>query len=223
MTEHAATRQQNEESKARKADGEFFATPAWVTDAILPFVQFQAQGSTDIVVCDPCVGEGAILERVREWGAGWHAPPSLSGIELHEGRALTAGQKRDIAVRCADALVVDWGKPSLVIMNPPFSLTQAFAEKALREVRPGGTVAMLARLAFLESAERYDFHRAHPSDAYVFASRPGFLSSSGDTDMSAYAWFAFGPGRGNRWYPLAPTPEALAKARKRIAKKAGGA
>lgn len=214
-------RQQNEESAARKADLEFFATPDWVTDAILPSVFFQAEGSADMDVLDPCAGEGAILARVQHKGKDWHKPPIARGFELDPGRAAKAGARFPIV--CADALAVDWGKPTCVVMNPPFSLTLAFAEKALREVRKGGSVAMLARLAFLESAERYDFHQAHPSDAYVFASRPGFLSSSGKTDMSAYAWFSWGPGRGNRWFPLSPSPAALEKARAKIAKKAGGA
>lgn len=214
-------RQKNEESAARKQDNEFFATPAWVTDSILPFLYFPAKCEADWHVCDPCVGEGAILDRVQAHSEGWHkqADKPISGIEIDSGRAATAAQNPRYTIRAGDALALDWGKPSLAIFNPPFSLTEDFARKALQEVRAGGTVAMLARLAFLESAERYDFHVAHPSDIYPLSKRPGFLSSSGATDMQAYAWFVFGPDRGNRWFPLAPPPEALAKARAKNAKK----
>lgn len=214
----------NEESKARKADNEFFATPAWVTDAILPHLLPALEAicarNGYATVCDPCVGEGAILDRLAAATESWDLhKPLLQGIEIHEGRAEKARQR--YTVETADALAVPWPKADLHIFNPPFSLAQAFAEKAIASLQPGGTVAMLARLAFLESAERYDFHQAHPSDAYVFASRPGFLSSSGATDMSAYGFFLFGEKHGGRWFPLAPSPAALEKARKRAAKKGG--
>lgn len=47
---------------------------------------------------------------------------------------------------------------------------------------------------------RADFHRRHPSDVFVLPRRPSF--TGGGTDATEYAWFVWGPGRGNRWYVL---------------------
>ena len=68
-----------------------------------------------------------------------------------------------------DALDPDrsWGKPELVVMNPPFKLAMAFVQRALVEVLPrglgrAGTVAALLRLNWLASLGRAAFHRRHP-------------------------------------------------------------
>ena len=227
----APVRERNEESAARKTDGEFFATPAWVTDAILPHLLWRVSSPFPpdafslnrgyVTILDPCVGDGAILDRVAEAIKPWpQCKPLFYGIEVHEGRAENA--RGHYRVETADALLVKWPRADLCIFNPPFSLAQQFVEKALASVTQGGTVAMLARLAFLESVERYDFHSKHPMDVYVLPRRPGFLSGSGKTDMAAYAWFVAGPGRGNRWFLLEPPADALEKARAKREKKGGG-
>lgn len=212
----------NEESKARKADNEFFPTPGWVVDAILPHLDLTTRDGSPCRVLDPCIGEGAILDRVlaRTWD--FQQPYAYMGIEIDPVRAQVAWQRFPGTV-VADALTIDWPAHDVAIFNPPFSLAEDFARKALEARPPQGTVAMIARLAFLESVERYDFHREYPMDVHVLPKRPGFLSGSGKTDMSAYAWFVAGPGRGNRWFVLEPPAEALAKARAKRAKIGGGA
>lgn len=207
--------ERNKESAERSADHEFFPTPAWVADAVLPHILpgcigLDAQGP--LRVLDPAVGEGHLLERVRgAIEATQDRTPVLSGLEISPERAATA-LKKGIAVSCRDALDPEpWPQADLVILNPPFSAALAFAQRAVENRRGYQTVAMLARLAFLEAQERTAFHQTHPADVFVFSKRPGFLTQSGKTDMSAYAWFVWGPGRGGRWWVLPHAPQPSKK------------
>lgn len=159
---------------------DFYATPIWVTKAILPYLP------TDGAVLDPCCGEGAILDAVQ------HRRPTF-GIELDATRTMTA---RTIhAVQHADALTVPWPDAPAVIMNPPFSLAEKFVRKGIEHVFAGvpsrdadlpllgraakkkdRVCAVLLRLAFLESASRIPLHRAYPADVYSLAYRPSFAA-----------------------------------------------
>ncbi len=174
---------------------DFYATPPWVTRAILPHLPRVS------VVLDPCCGEGAILDVFAERGAGGGVV-DLRGIELDATRALAA--RSGASVVCADALAMRWRPAQLVVMNPPFSLASEFVAKALTD-GCGVTVAAFLRLAFMESQGRADFHRKHPSDVYVLSQRPSF-TPDGKTDQWAYGWFVWGPGRGGRWSILDCAP-----------------
>ena len=90
----------------------------------------------------------------------------------------------------------------MIITNPPFYLAEQFVRKSLSCATH---VAMLLRLAFLETRKREALHEEFPSDVYVLSRRPSFMSN-GATDSCAYAWFVWGPGRGNRWEIL-KTPQ----------------
>lgn len=178
---------------------DFYATPAWVTDCILPHLP------TAGAIVEPSCGDGAILDRLcaalpRKTGG------LVVGVELNPERASQA------RARCARRAVVieadylEWAKRptvediGLVIGNPPFAYALEFVEASIALAAPTrGTVAMLLRLAFLESQERASFHRAHPADLYPLASRPSF-TPDGKTDSAAYAWLVWGPGRGGRWF-----------------------
>lgn len=176
---------------AARRPGDFYATPAWVTRAILPHLPAFA------TVLDPCAGEGAIL---REVGGGF-------GIERDFERVHRC-HAQDIPCTHGDALASEavWGRFSVCVMNPPFSQAEAFVRRALAEAAPQrATVAALLRLAFLEGIARAPLHREHPADVYVLPRRPSF--TGGGTDATAYAWFVWGPGRGGRWSILDVTKE----------------
>jgi hypothetical protein len=193
---------------------DFFATPAWCVEAILPYLSGYS-------AMDPCAGTGAIMQVLRASGT-----KSVRGIELNARRAMEA--------RCVhgDALAMCWGSPGRIVMNPPFALAMEFVTKALREVQTDGEVAVLLRLCWLASQDRASFHRDRPSDIYVLPSRPEFVmscscgmkpkcrwsemraigsprpkacggcsgkASVSTSDAADYAWFVWGPGRGNRW------------------------
>lgn len=173
----------------RKNTLDYYATPEWVTRLILPKLDWHAVES----VLDPCAGDGAILRAVLD---GARRINELRGIEIDPDRAAAAGAE------CRDAMTTPWGRPDLVIMNPPFNLAQSFCERAFSEISPGGEVAALMRLAMLESRSRAGFWAAHPADVYVLGKRPSF--TGGGSDSAAYGWFVWGPGRGNRWWRLDP-------------------
>jgi hypothetical protein len=84
-------------------------------------------------------------------------------------------------------------KYDVVFGNPPYSLAQAFIEKALYNVNEGGYVYFLLRLSFLEGIERgkgfFPFYP--PKRVYVSSRRPSFFSTNGrhTTDTLAYAMF----------------------------------
>lgn len=122
----------------------------------------------------------------------------------------------------------DIGGPDLVIANPPFSLAEAFVRRAV-EVADEGIVAMLVRVALLESKERAPFWRDHtPLWQRVLVERPSFTVPDyvdlpqqpdlfgdvhdatpppGGTDPTAYAWFVWAGA--NAGYPkLDPVVEA---------------
>lgn len=170
---------------------DLYETPEWVTRAI---VHELPPACTPVL--DPCAGRGAILKVLR--ARGYH----VHGIEIERGCAI---ETQALGIGCAigDALVNDWVSPPLVVMNPPFNRAEEFVWRALYQRARGGSVFALLRLGFLESQARREFHEEHPSDVYVLAKRPSFVN--GRTDASAYAWFAWGPGRGGRWQIL-PTP-----------------
>ena len=221
-----------------EATKDFYETPAWAVDAVLPYLPNLWRAS----VLDPCAGRGAILDALAAQGFAGH------GIELDAGRAALAAESR--AVTCADALAMApgaWGA-SRVVMNPPFARAEEFVRRAIMETRHhawshGGpsTVAALLRLAFLEGQGRAGLHREFPSDVVVLSERPAFVASLScgekekckwaiqlpikaprpascggcggkikvhTTDSAAYAWFLWGEGRGGRWSVAERGPHA---------------
>lgn len=177
------------ESERRPLDA--YMTPAWAIDAMLPHLPLGGR------ILEPACGEGEIMRRLVASGV---KGPAISGIEIDQERADKARDCFD--VEQADALdpLCWWGSPDLIITNPPFRHAIEFATKALAQVRPGGTVALLLRVGFLETHKRRPFHLAHPADLYIFPRRPSFFGSG--SDGAVYAWFTWGPGRGGRYFVL---------------------
>lgn len=189
-------------TKPRVPREDFFESPPWVVGAIYPHLPATS------AVLDPCAGRGAILAEIGRLHAGFSpcANLALLGLESNADRAkeavsgYVASSLANVHVVPGDALSLSWERPSLVVMNPPFSQAETFVRKALSEVARGGSVFALLRLGFLASAKRRSFHRQHPCDVYVLSKRPSF--TGGGTDASDYAWFCWGPSRGGRWFSL---------------------
>ena len=173
---------------AQRHPDDFYRSPAWAVEALIPELRFET--ATPRTLLDPCAGDGAILDVLGSRSLTY-------GIELDRERATACqGTRRTCVV--ADALRLgSWahplrgGRPDRIVMNPPFSLAMEFVERALREVAPGGIVVALLRLAWLASAKRAAFHRAHPSRVLVLPRRPSF-TDNGKTDSADYGWFLFG-------------------------------
>ena len=154
-------------------EADFYPTPAWATQAILR--RLRPTGPV-FRILDPCAGDGAMLRAAAEMWPG--IPMSLRGLEIHDGRAQIAIARGDCTIETRDALdQTPWPDHDLSLSNPPFKLAEVFVRRAIMErgFNPQKRAAVLLRLAFLESAERVELHRAHPADVYVFANRPCFI------------------------------------------------
>lgn len=167
---------------------EFYPTPSETTKAILRRVVAPVALRTErLRVLDPCCGEGAILDAVRDT----FDCVSCTGIELDEARAAKAGATH------ANALEAEWPASDAIVVNPPFSLAMPFVVRAIED-DTAAVRCFLLRLAFLEGQCRAAFHKQYPSDIFVLPKRPSF-SADGRSDSSAYAWFVWGLGYGGRW------------------------
>lgn len=181
----------SEPRKLKRIADDFYPTPRWVVDAIVPHLPRARR------ILDPACGEGELLDALgAEEGVG---------IELDPDRCRAANRARHVNL-CweGDALVVDWPSADLCIMNPPFLHAQAFIERAMawRAQDQRRTVACLARLTILESEARRELHQRNPSDIYVLARRPKFRGDSNGTDSVTACWLVWGPGRGGHWSVL---------------------
>lgn len=174
---------------------DFFPTPHGVTRAFVDACRLP-----DGLWCEPAVGAGDIVKAIgprHQWTT--FDIRDVPAPELAHDHAASFDFLNDVP----DDLGIVW---DVIVTNPPFYLAEEFVRKALKHA---DHVAMLLRLAFLETRKREDLHREHPSDVYVLSRRPSFMAN-GATDSCAYAWFVWGPGRGGRWEILR-TPETSRK------------
>lgn len=88
-----------------------------------------------------------------------------------------------------------------VITNPPFGHAAAFVRKGLEVAEFG--VAVLCRLAFLESLDRFSLHHCHLAVLAPFCERVPMQLGPWNPKCStatAYGWFIYTKaGRGGRW------------------------
>jgi len=171
---------------AERRTDDFYATPAWCVEALLPKLRPFAS------VLDPSAGRGAILDAVREWESG----AATCGFELDRRRAGECAGAGHY-VYCADALAVPWPCTDVIVMNPPFSFLMEFIEEALGQKHNETEVACLLRLGFLAGQKRRDFWRANPADMWVLSRRPSFTGKG--TDSADYCWAVWGTGTRGRW------------------------
>jgi len=193
---------------------DFYRTPEWATRGLLPSLR---RPRTWI---DCGAGDGAIARVIANY---W---PESSGtmVELAPDRAAAAAREVPAAaLRVGDFCALDLPRVDLVIGNPPYGYRESdprrrehddrnaldFALRALDLVEPGGEVALLLRVGFVEGRERGDFLERHQADLALFPRRPSF--TGGGNDATPYAWWIFGKGHGGRWWRL-PDERATSRA-----------
>lgn len=182
-------------SQVRLADDDY-ATPVWATDLVLgqpEIVSLIADDNVSFV--EPCAGHGSIVERLRKHGI---AKRRITAIELNPERAEVC--RRFVpSVACGDFFEVCKGvakSPVVIITNPPYELAIEFVERCIEAAGELGHVIMLLRLPFLESIDRAEFHRDHPSRLGVLSKRPSFAVSCKCTGLPG--------GKGCGWADMIP-------------------
>lgn len=162
-------------SEDREKD-DFYPTPPNGTRALLAVEKF------DGAIWEPACGEGD-MSRVLE-DAGY----SVVSTDLVD---------RGYGEPRIDFLMERHTLAPNIVTNPPFKMAEEFARKAID--LSTGKVAILARLAWLESKGRRSFFEGTPlARVWVFAGRLGFdrgqIAETGRAGMIAFAWFVWEHG-----------------------------
>ncbi len=153
-----------------KTDGaDFYPTPAWAVRALLEQEKF------DGVIDERCCGAGHMSRALIKGG---YKVISSDLYDYGYGNIVDAGH----VVACEN-----------IVTNPPFNIAAELVAPFLRSASK--KVALLTRLAFLESGRRYPlFKRYPPARIYIFPERlsltkNGKKSKSGGT--VAYMWIVW--------------------------------
>lgn len=186
-----------------RADADFYPTPRWCSVLLAEYAERQRWWEKGEHVLDPCAGEGALLDVLKERGLRTH------GIELDEDRACRMMRRGHQHHGTGDALAMRWrlDRPyvgdrfSLIVTNPPFSIAEAFVQKALGELPPRGILVCLLRWSWLEPTEEREtlLHRRPPL-ALLLPKRPKYDLKGQDSVTSAWCVWGAG-GEGEYRYP----------------------
>ena len=157
----------------RRADldgPDYYPTPRWATHALIDHEAF----SGDIWEC--ACGDGAMAEVLAETGN------DVFSSDLYERGYGDSGHDFLSTERIAQNIVT----------NPPYHSAEGFVSTGLEHAR--GKLALLLRLAFLESRRRAEniFLRSPPSRVWVFSERITFYpkdATRAGSGTTAYAWF----------------------------------
>jgi hypothetical protein len=153
---------------------------------------------------EPSAGRGAILQTLQEKGVC--VPELCTAVELNRSYR-PALQRVAAEVRCPEDFRF-WRPPAgaeydLIPGNPPFMLAAQIVSKCYDLLAPGGVLALLLRVGFLESEERLEWNQAHvPAGIAVLGHRPGFLEGSNSTDATTYAFLFWVKGPAQQWHTV---------------------
>lgn len=160
---------------------DFYPTPPWATRSLCEHVI--GDWKTSMFAADPCAGGGHMSEVLKEY-----FKTVRSSDVWDYGRGDRIGSYMDEGLNILPSLKTDW-----VITNPPFRSAVAIARRALREARLG--VAMLCRLQWAESRNRYDLFTEFPLwRIAVFSDRVSMTKGQWKPvgpSAVAYAWFVW--------------------------------
>lgn len=169
-------------TEATCKQAEFYETPRWAVDGIL------RKESLPPTFVDPCTGHGVIAVAARDAGYESHLLMDKHhwegmGWDFVQGDFLKEAKNYSLDGRA-------------VIMNPPFSLAEAFVKASLGADK----ILCFQRFAWWESEKRRFFWKDHPpARVYICGNRatcwrgdvPHEERKNGTT--TAHAWFIFEP------------------------------
>lgn len=178
-------------------DFEFFPTEREVVYALMEANLFvDLPGGTWI---EPCAGTGRIISAVNEHRSDVHwlineIDPRFNSFlrDVTRGWLGDDGEPMDGLLPYGDFVHRDWPfeKAEVLIMNPPFTLTQQFVIAAGYRAE---TVVCLQRQGWFGTQERAAWLQAHCPDVYQLPWRPSFRPD-GKTDNCEYCWYIWPPG-----------------------------
>lgn len=186
-------------------DLDFYETPTWAVEAVIPFIPKRWKGQWTII--EPAAGRGALLGPLL---SGLN-PKSVQAIELHAGRFAEleaeygSGGRQWADCTQGDFLAMPFEPSSsrecrLVAMNPPYTKPRKtigleFVEKALQIAAPFGAVAALLPLDFATGVERCErIHDKWKCSVYPLRRRPHFggpHSGGPHSGARPVAWFVW--------------------------------
>ena len=151
---------------------DFYPTPEWVTRALLDREEFSGK------IWEPACGDGAMARVLRSTKC------AVVASDLYDHGYGRSG---------VDFLRTRRTVPNIVT-NPPYHLSEDFVHAALRQATR--KVALILRLAFLESGGRYQtiFSTRPPARVHVFSPRVTFYpkhATRRGSGTTAYAWFVW--------------------------------
>jgi hypothetical protein len=189
----SATKAQPEEDNPL----EFYKTPEWVTDIALRRLALSAF-RRPLRFLDPAAGDGAILSRLRDLV---HPDSTFHAIELDADRAKMCSDLGFQTLQ-GDAFALAWPEVDVVIINPPFSYSLEFLQKAFYLWKAGNieTVAFFSRMAVLETPTRSTWIREHmPNRISAIPTRITFEVREGSKATTAqwqHIWMFWDPPLG---------------------------
>lgn len=178
---------------------DFFPTPPWATRALCEDVlpQVAERRSWGRHVWEPAAGEGHMASVLREYFV------DVTCTDIHDYGGLDG--LGDFVGGGLDCLQMS-SPPDWIITNPPFNKGLAFAERAIAEARIG--CALLLRLSWMESEERWQFFQKHPpTHVAVFMCRVSMVKGRWDPGAgtaTSYPWFVW-----HRNTPAAERPRLI--------------
>jgi hypothetical protein len=165
-------------SKYTRHESDYYPTPAWVTEVIVPILLKRISPTTHI--WEPACGSGEMAEVLQKhfWNVratdikDYGYQPATTGIDFLK-----------IKEQCAER--------TAIITNPPYGETaEAFIRKALELSLPNGLVAMLLRNEYDSAGERIDLFNKPPfAEKVVLTSRPRWIPGTKTAPRHNYSWF----------------------------------
>jgi hypothetical protein len=156
------------------AGPDFYPTPPWAVRGLLLKEKFSGS------IYEPCCGNGSLARVLLEARYG---------------------------IQCSDLYDTGYGQPGIdactlegpidnIVTNPPYNLAEKMLIHFLEITR--NKVALLLRLAFLESGRRYPFFKTTPpARLYVFSERLSMtkagIAANGGGKIT-YGWFIWEKG-----------------------------
>ncbi len=164
-------------------DLDYFPTPPWAARAGGELIR-RLDARPGLVCWEPACGEGHMV-----YGLTDYFDRVVASDIYPYGAGLVFDFIGHEAAPCAGWPTCDW-----IVSNPPFVQGERFIRAAMQRARRG--VAMLLRLAFLESIARYRLlYQDCPLTLVApFAERVPMVKGRYDPEASsatAYAWFIF--------------------------------